>query len=164
MLPTEKRSIHFACLGFLWQVPGIKTAFSPHPSAFGPLTAYAKKTFSRLCSVTQEHARLESDYKIIPICPLLCSLFKVHWSGALCQINWQALYPSSNQAHCYPWESIYKATTCFSDYGIPVHLSCPVPLSRCQKGTGIEVCQRPSTPFFFSHRTSIIFKYLAEVS
>lgn len=38
--------------------------------------------------------RLESDYKIIPICPLSCSLLKVHWRGVLCQINWQA------RVHC----------------------------------------------------------------
>lgn len=129
--PAEKRSTHFACLGFLWHVPGIQTAFSPLPSAFGPLIAYAYKTFSSFYSVTQEHASLESDYKIIPICPPLSSLFKVHWSGILCQVNWQALCPSPNRAgvndkiplHCHPWETTYKATPCFSDCGIPGHFS-----------------------------------------
>lgn len=160
MSPAERRSLRFACLGFLRQVPGIQTAFSPLPSAFGPLTAYAK-TFSSLYSVTQEHARLESDYKIIPICPLLCSLFKVHWIGVLCQINWQALYPAPNQAgvnytippHCCPWETNYKATTCFSDYGIPIHPSCSVPMSKCQKATGREVCQPKSQQLLFSSVT-----------
>lgn len=50
-------------------------SFLSTPFCFWPLIAHAKKTFSSLYLVTLDHARLESDYKIIPICPLLCSLF-----------------------------------------------------------------------------------------
>lgn len=72
--PAEKRSIHFACLGFSWQVPGIRTASSPRPSAFSPLTTYADKTFSSFYSVTRNMQGFESDYKIIPNVPL-CALY-----------------------------------------------------------------------------------------
>lgn len=129
--PAEKRSIHFACLGFSWQVPGIWTASSPRPSAFSPLTTYADKTFSSFYSVTRNMQGFESDYKVIPICLPLCSLFKVHQSGVLCQVHGEALCPSPHGAgvndqiplHGHPWETTYKGTLCFSDSRIPGHPS-----------------------------------------
>lgn len=83
---------------------------SPAPSA-RRLAAYAKKTFPWLWAQWLGTHRLDSDYRVIPFRPLLCSLFKVHGSGVLCQINWQALYSSPNQAHCHSWERPYMNQT-----------------------------------------------------
>ena len=165
MVPTEKRSIHSACLGFLWQVPGAQTAFSLLPPASGRLMAYAEKTLSSLCSVTQEPAGFESDYKIIPICPLLCSLFKGHRRavfakliGRLCsyrqaRLVWktECFLPAALGNHPQSHDFLQW----LGDFHSILLAWSPCLNARNELGYNCD-SQTRKTPFLLSHRTCFI--------